>query len=142
MSVAEKHRAFLETFSHIPDRQDRLAAIVDRARRASAFPLDQKTPANRVHGCASAVWVTCQDEGETLRFAGDAEGPIVKGLVRLLTDLYDGGTAAEIVATEPTLLEELDVLRDLSPTRRNGLIAVRTRIRELAAKRLNERPAS
>jgi cysteine desulfuration protein SufE len=58
---------------------------------------------------------------------------VVNGLVRLLCEVYNGATPADILASEPTLLENLDLVRDLSPTRRNGLAAVRRRLREIAA---------
>jgi cysteine desulfuration protein SufE len=57
---------------------------------------------------------------------------MVKGLVHFLCAAYSGATPTEIATTEPTFLDELGLLRDLSPTRRNGLTAVGNRIRELA----------
>lgn len=134
VSVADKHRQLVEAFSPIPDRQERLAAIVERARRGPLFPPDQRIPTNRVPGCVSPVWLTVERSPEgSLRVRGDAEAPVVRGLVRLLCELYDGASPAEVASIEPTLLEELDILRDLSPTRRHGLSAVRQRMRDTAA---------
>jgi cysteine desulfuration protein SufE len=69
---------------------------------------------------------------ETLALRVDADSPLVKGLVHLLCGAYSGATSAEIAATEPTFLDKIGLLRDLSPNRRNGLTAVRARISELA----------
>ena len=136
MTVTEKHSLLLTALSSIPDRQERLTAIVERGKRGIPYPLEQKTPAHRVAGCVSRVWLSSRLVANRLTFQADAEAAVVRGLVRLLCELYDGALPADVVATEPTLLQDLDLLRDLSPTRKNGLNAVRSRIREIAQRQL------
>jgi cysteine desulfuration protein SufE len=133
MTVSEKQTQLIEDLSFIEDRQERLAAVVDRARRRPAFPDADKTDAHRVLGCISQVWITGELTGGSLHFQFDADSPLVKGLVALLVDLYEGGTPADIVATEPVLFDELGIKRDLTPTRQNGLAAVREQIKSIAA---------
>ena len=132
MTVAAKQAQLIEDLGVIEDQQERLAAVVDRARRRPAFPEAAKTDAHRVNGCISAVWVAGELRDGGLHFQFEADSPLVKGLVALLVDLYEGGTPADVVATEPTLFEELGISRDLTPTRRNGLAAVRTHIQTIA----------
>lgn len=133
MTVVEKQNQIVEDFGVIENRQERLAAIVDRARRQPPLPAAARTGENRVAGCVSAVWILAELREGRLHFRHDADSPLVRGLVALLCDLYEGGTPEEIVRVEPALLEELDLLRDLTPTRRNGLAAVRARLKALAA---------
>ncbi len=87
-------------------------------------------------GCVSPVWVDGILSEGRMHFTADAEAPVVKGLVVLLCDLYEQATPADVAASEPSLLEELDLMRDLSPSRRRGLAAVRQRIRSLASAHL------
>lgn len=138
MSVAAKQSQLIEDLGVIEDTQERLAAIVDRARRRPVFPEAAKTDAHRVTGCISAVWVAGELRDGALHFQFEADSPLVKGLVALLVDLYDGGTPADIAATEPTLMNDLGVTRDLTPTRRNGLAAVRTHIVAIARAAIKE----
>jgi len=134
MKLAERHQRLVDDLLIIPDRQERLAAIVDRTRRLPPFSAEEKIDTHRVAGCQSAVWVIGEFRPDgTLTLRCDADSPLVKGLVHLLCAAYSDALPAEIVATEPAFLDELGLLRDLSPTRRNGLAAVRTRIREIAA---------
>lgn len=133
MSVAAKQRQLFETLEVVPDRQERLAAIVERGRRGPALPSAQRIPANRVAGCVSPVWLIAECKDDRLFFRAEAEAPVVNGLVRLICDIYNGGSPADVASFEPTLLEDLDLIRDITPTRRNGLAAVRRRIREVAA---------
>jgi cysteine desulfuration protein SufE len=132
MTLAEKQRQLHDDLAIVPDRQERLGLVVDRARRANVLSGAEKNADNRVPGCISPVWLVGEYRDGVLLLRSEAESPVVKGLVSLMCELYSGATPAEIAATEPTLFEELGLLQNLSPTRRNGLAAVRTRIRELA----------
>ncbi len=136
MTVSEKQAQLIEDLSLIEDPQERLAAVVDRARRRPPFPSESKTDAHRVHGCISQVWVTGAARDGQLHLQFDADSPLVKGLVALMIDLYQGSTPADIVATEPVLFDQLGISRDLTPTRQNGLAAVRAHIREIARRSL------
>lgn len=131
-SVSKKQAQLIDDLSFIEDRHERLSAVVVRARRHAPLPEAARTDANRVQGCISQVWVTADFRDGGVHFAFDADSPLVKGLVALLVDLYEGGAPADIVATEPVLLEQLGISRDLTPTRQNGLAAVRARIKSLA----------
>jgi cysteine desulfuration protein SufE len=133
MTLAQRHQRLIDDLLIIPDRQERLAVIVDQARRIPSFSTAERIEGHRVTGCQSAVWLIGEPQADgTLALRIDADSPLVKGLVHLLCAAYSGATPAEIAATKPTFLDELGLLSDLSPTRRNGLTAVRARIRQLA----------
>lgn len=133
MTVAEKQQQMLADLLLIEDAQERLAAIVAGARSRLAASRAEHIDAHRVRGCVSTVWLVAEWREDRCWFRSDAESPLVLGLVALLCELYSGGEPADIVATEPALLEELGLTRTLSPTRLNGLRSVRARIREFAA---------
>ena len=133
MTLAEKQQQLIADYSIIDDPQERLAAIVDNARRAPALPDAARTEATRVQGCISLAWVSGEVRGGLCYFRSDADSPLVRGLLKLLCDFYSAATPAEIVATEPALLEELGLAKNLTPTRLNGLRSVRAKIRDLAA---------
>ena len=120
----------------IEDAQERLGAIVERARPRLALSRAEHIDAHRVPGCVSPVWLVPEFRDGRCHFRSDAESPLVRGLVALLCDLYSGGEPRDILDTEPALLEQLGLLRTLSPTRLNGLRSVRACIREFAARQL------
>lgn len=117
----------------IEDAQERLAVVVDRARTRLPLPEAGRCEDNRIKACVSAAWVEASLEGGLCRFHGDADSPLVRGLVVLLCDLYSDAPPAEVLATELELLERTGLARSLSPTRLNGLRSVRARIRDFAA---------
>ncbi len=132
VSLAEKQSQLVADYSIIPDPQERLAAVVDQARQRPPLPDTERTEANRVRGCVSLAWVIGERRDGRCFFRSDADSPLVRGLLVLLCDFYSGGTPADVAATEPALLEELGLARNLSPTRLNGLRSVRAKIREFA----------
>ena len=132
MTLAEKQTQLVADYSIIDDPQERLAAIVDRARKTPPLPEAERTEANRVKGCVSLAWVVGEVRAGRCFFRSDADSPLVRGLLKLLCDFYSDATPAEVAATEPVLLEQLGLNRNLSPTRLNGLRAVRAKIRDFA----------
>ncbi len=138
MSLAEKLQREVDDLAVLDDPQERLSLLVDRARRRAPLPPEDRTEANRVRGCVSVVWLTGEVRDGRCHFRSDADSPIVRGLVAFLCDFFSDATAAEIAASELDPLEALEVIRNLSPTRRNGLAAARRTIREFAQAQLSE----
>lgn len=123
----------IEDLAIIDDPQERLSLVVDRARKRPPLSASERTEAQRVKGCISQAWLVGERRDGRCYFRCDADSPLVRGLIVLLCDLYNDSVPAEIVATEPELIEKLGLARNLSPTRLNGLRSVRAAIRDFAA---------
>ncbi len=139
MIPQQRQAAFIERYSIIPDPQDRLAAIVARRPTTGPLPPEEQTPDLLVPGCQSRVWIAASvspDSGRC-RFRMHAESALVRGLIGLLCDLYDDAPPEEIAAVEPEIFERLGIARNLTPTRLNGLAAVRAFLREFAKRQLH-----
>lgn len=136
VTLAEKQQQLIDDYAIIPDSQERLSAVVDRAKSRPPLTETERTEANRVRGCVSLAWIVSEMRDNLCHFRCDADSPLVRGLLVLLCDLYTGATAAEVAATEPVLLERLGLAQNLSPTRLNGLRSVRARIRDFASDHL------
>ena len=132
MSPAEKQQQLVAKLSLIEDLQERLAYVVDRAKKLPILPEEERIDANRVQGCVSRVWLTGDASDGVLRLSVDADSTLVKGLAWLVCDTCDGTHVAEVAAFTPSILDELQLAAQLSPTRRNGLEQVQRRIREIA----------
>ena len=132
MSLTARQQQLLDDLLLFDDPQERLAAIVERARRRPKLSAEQRTPLHRVPGCSSNVWLVSELRDGRCHFHADADSPVVLGLVTLLTDFHHDLTPAELLATTTDPLETLHLSRNLSPTRRHGLAAVRTALRAFA----------
>ncbi len=136
MTPAENLDRLAADLGAFEDPQERLAFVVDRVRRVLPLPAADRIDAHRVPGCVSVVWLTGREEGGRWTFRADADSPVVRGLLLLLCEVYSGAETAAIANCGREPLAEMGLLRDLSPTRRNGLTSARERIRNLAAAQL------
>jgi cysteine desulfuration protein SufE len=132
VSLTEKLHHLADELSLLPDAQERLSTIVDRAKRQPSLPADERVDAHRVAGCVSVVWVVAELRNDRCHFRCDAESPLVRGLVAFVCEFFTAATPAEILAGDLDPLETLGLAKNLSPTRRNGLAAVRRTIRAFA----------
>jgi len=139
--VTEQQRSLVDDLNLIENPQERLSALVDRARHLPPLPADARSDMHLVPGCVSQVWLLCErDATGRCHFRCDADSPLVKALVAFLCDYYSDCTPTEILAdatadgdaNEATPLAALGLLQSLSPTRRNGLSQVRARIHAFA----------
>ena len=136
MTLPEKLQQLTEDLTIIDDPQERLGAVVDRARKLPPLAEAERTDANRVRGCISLVHLVGEIRDAHCYFRCEADGPLVRGLVALLCTFYSGATSVDIATFEPDPLEALGLAKNLSPTRRNGLASARATIRSFAEKNL------
>jgi len=92
-------------------------------------------PLHKVQGCASQVWLSKRIErngpGEpVLKYRGDSDAHIVRGLIAILLTLYSGHTSQQILSTDAiAVFDEFGFREHLTPQRSNGLRAMVERIR-------------
>ena len=106
--------------------------IGELRKNKEALAEAERTDAHRVRGCISLVYLVGEIRDGRCSFRCEADGPLVRGLVALLCNFYSGATPADIATFEPDPLAALDLARNLSPTRRNGLASARATIRAFA----------
>ena len=137
--LTERLKQVIDDFAVLEDPQERLAVIVDRVKRTPPLPAGDRIEANRVRGCVSVVWLVGELHEGRCYFRSDAESPVVRGLVAFLCDFFNGAPAGEVATSDAEPVEALDLTRNLSPTRRNGLAAARKTIRAFALKQIPSR---
>ena len=128
----------VDNFTFLDDWNERYRYLIELGRALEPLSEGARNELNRVRGCASQVWLetTIEDRGgeAVLRFKGDSDAFIVKGLIYLVIALYGGRTAAEIARTDAgDLFRRLDLSEHLTPQRSNGLRAMVDRIRRDAS---------
>ena len=113
--------------------EDKYKYIIDLGRDLDAYPAEFKDDAHKVKGCASQVWLHSERDGDKMKFYGDSDALIPKGLISLLLRVYSDQPAADIARTEPYFIEQIGLSQNLTPTRTNGLFSMVKKIREHAA---------
>ena len=125
-----------DDFELLDDWEDRYRYVMERGRALP--PLDDalRTDANKVRGCASQVWLashvaaTTDGGGKTLVLAGDSDAHLVRGLVAIIIQLYEGLPLTEIASLDAeAALATLGLKEHLTPQRSNGVASMIKRIR-------------
>lgn len=129
-------KAVIEDFDLFDDWDQRYQYLVEIGEQLPPMPAAEKTEANRVKECMSLVYVAAHPDGDTpvrLRFTGDCDTAIIKGVVALLVQLFSGKTPAEIAATDvDRLFAGLHLEEHLSPNRHVGVYAIVEKLRRQA----------
>ena len=126
-----------EDFAFMEDWEDRYRHVIEMGKAMPPMSDNQKSPLTKVDGCVSQVWIAPVMEGEgpdqRLRFTGDSDAMIVKGLIAILRALLDGEKTKVITETDVTAeLGRLGLNEALSAQRSNGLKAMVVRLQQLA----------
>jgi len=94
--------------------------LITLAQRLKPFPDSEKTPENKVSGCASQVFVVANLKDGKVQFEGDSDSQLVKGLVALLVEGLSGLTPQEVVELSPEFIKATGLDVSLTPSRANG----------------------
>ena len=131
----ESIQDIIDTFDLLGDWDQRYQYLVEIGERLPAMDPADKTDVNRVMECMSTVHVVARPDGEHIRFDGDCDTSIIKGVVALLVGLFSGKTAAEIEALDvDALFEGLQLEEHLSPNRHVGVYAIVNKMKAQVAK--------
>jgi cysteine desulfuration protein SufE len=124
-----------DNFSLLDEWDDRYRYVIELGRTLPPLAEAAHTEENKVRGCASQVWLVTRVErdgagGPVLRFEGDSDAHIVRGLIAILFALYSGKPAREILAADAlAVFDRLGLRENLTPQRSNGLRSMVERIR-------------
>ncbi|MGB1108547.1 MAG: SufE family protein [Parvibaculales bacterium] len=124
----------MDDFALFDDWEERYRYIIELGNGLKPLSEAEHNDTNKVQGCVSQVWLVNDRDGERLSFRGDSDAHIVRGLVAILLDLYDGKSAQEIAAYDAeSAFQQLGLGEHLTPQRSNGFYAMVQRIRNDAA---------
>ncbi len=137
----------IDNFSVLDDWEDRYRYLIELGRGLEPLADGERTPATKVRGCASQVWLisTAQGAGPdaALNFRGDSDALIVRGLIAVLFALYSGKKARQILGTdEKAVFVQLGLNSHLTPQRSNGLASMAARIKADASAVAGAEPAT
>jgi cysteine desulfuration protein SufE len=131
-----------DNFALLDDWDDRYRYVIELGRTLEPMPDAEHSAENKVQGCASQVWLSRKtDRGDhnepVIRYLGDSDAHIVRGLIAILLTLYSGKSAKQILHTDAlAVFDEFGFREHLTPQRSNGLRSMVERIRSDARKEL------
>jgi cysteine desulfuration protein SufE len=114
----------IDSFSLFPEWLDRYQYLIDLGRKLQPLADEEKTDDRLLAGCQSQVWLIMEGGPEEVTIRANSDAAIVSGLIALITSVYSGCSAQQIVDTEPFFIKDIGLAQHLSPTRANGLHAM------------------
>ena len=126
-------------FDFFDSWEDKYKYIIELGKNFPSLNEEEKNNDNKVDGCASQVWLIIKKEkiGDKiiLKFRGDSDALLVKGLVVILFSIFSEKSPDEIIKIDAfEKLRNLDLEKNLTMQRSNGLSSMVKRIKEEAQK--------
>ena len=101
---------------------DRLQYLVDKAKEVEPLPDAVKTEDNRIHGCASKLWIIGgANEDNKMQYRVDGDAFITKGTAKVVSDLVNGAHKSEVANLTVENFAALGIKELLTLQRQNGL---------------------
>ena len=112
---------------------DRFHYLIDKAKEVKPMPDAVKTENNRIHGCASKLWIIGgADHANRMNYSVDADAFITKGTAKLVTDIVNGSHRSEVANLTVESFTALGIKELLTMQRQNGLGELISRVIRIA----------
>jgi len=127
----------VEKLGSTADPKRRYEYVLWLAKKLEPMPAEQQTEAIKVKGCVSQVFVQGRLEQGLMRWQGDSDALITKGLLALLIQGLDGLTPEQVQSMDPAFIAATGLQASLTPSRANGFLNIlrtmQQQARDLAA---------
>ena len=114
----------VEKLGSTADPKRRYEYVLWLAKRLEPMPAEQQTEAIKVKGCVSQVFVQGRLDQGLMRWQGDSDALITKGLLALLIQGLDGLTPEQVQSMDPAFIAATGLQASLTPSRANGFLNI------------------
>lgn len=123
----------VDNFTLFDNWEERYRYLIDMGRGLPKMEESLKTDSTLVKGCTSRVWMALEVRDGVLTFVADSDAHIVRGLIAVLYQVYNGKSLSEIATTDiDGAFKIIGLDQNLSPNRRNGFFAMVEKIKNEA----------
>lgn len=125
----------IENFSFFDNWEEKYQYVIDLGHKLEPLDDSFKTEEWKVKGCQSQVWLVPQFADGRIHFKGDSDAILVRGIIAIVLMIYNDKTPDEIKSIDVTkIFAKLGLEENLTPSRRNGMLSMVSKIREYAEK--------
>lgn len=125
MSINEVQDEIINDFSLLDgDMEMTVFYIMELGQKLPEMPESEKSEDNIVKGCQSKVWLTGNMVDDKLFFKADSNTAITKGLVSLLTRIFNSQTTDNILNADLYFMHKIGMDRFIGTQRSNGFAAM------------------
>ncbi len=117
------------------DKYEYLISLGEQLRPMDPALVSEDTA---IGGCQSHVWIAAETINGRMRFQGDSDAKITRGILAVVLSIVDGRSPADVAGMDFICLRKIGLSSSLSPSRAEGLAAIISRVRELGARSSSE----
>lgn len=129
MPAMEKQQRFIDDFNELGDWFMQYEYLIARSCEMPGLPDAEKVDTNRIAGCQSNIWVVFASEGGRLRIRSDCESLIIKGVLAVIENVFNGESLHEIAESEMIFVEKTALREQLTTERASGIERILEMIR-------------
>jgi cysteine desulfuration protein SufE len=116
---------FVDIFELLGDWDQRYQYLIELGEKLPPMAGALKTNDNKVKGCMSQVWIHATLEDGQVKFNGDSDTSVIKGILALLISLCDGLSVKQVQDLDmDEIFQRLNLDEHLSPNRHVGVYAM------------------
>lgn len=122
--INENQQEIVDEFDMFSDWVEKYDYIIELGKELPMIDEQYKTEDNLIKGCQSKVWLHAEMKDGKVDFSADSDAIITKGIIALLIRVWNQQLPADILKSELTFIDEIDLKEHLSMTRSNGLLSM------------------
>lgn len=125
MPIEDKIKQLKDDFQKLSNWEEKYEKLIELGKNWPGLQDELKIEDLKVKGCQSQVWIKAEmTSDKKIKFRGDSDALIVRGLVAIVLTIYSNETPQTILSTDPVFLKEIGFDSGLSPSRSNGLYSM------------------
>lgn len=126
MTIFITKSQLLLNFSNCINWEERYMYIIDLGKLLPKFPENMRKKKYLISGCQSHTWIAIKSNTQhsmhSIKFYGDSDSSIVKGIITIIFSLYQKLTFQEIFNFDARpFLSELKLQQNLTTSRSQGI---------------------
>ena len=130
MTLAEKQEEMIRRINEVGDCFDQYNYLVVKAQSLPEMSPEKKKDENLLSGCQSLLWLSVEAEDGRLHMEADSDTLILRGVLELLRELFDGEKIEEIQALPVRLFEETELAATFTSDRNTGIKTIIQKLKE------------
>ena len=114
-------RELIAELSELGSPEDKLNWLIERPAKHLPIPDELAIPEARIPGCLSGLWLQFDNVGTVCFFRARSESELVQGVASYICDLYSDLSCEAIRNFGPSLVEQVQIDRLLTTTRKRAV---------------------
>lgn len=116
-----KINEWADNLNMFDDGTERLAYLIELARKSTTLPKELRTDDRLVDGCMSKIWIDVGVVEDKVKVYYDSDAMITKGITSIVADCFTDMPVAEAKKITHDDFQSLNIAQLLTQQRRNGL---------------------